>query len=96
MQKTKIAPSLLQEMLDSASNASAKGQAQYFTPPEWAKILSYPLPDHRPTITDLNCGAAGLLLATRNRSTEHLLGCDIDRAGEAASDKVDFIHADNY
>jgi len=80
MQRSSIHPSLLQDMLDSAPNALAKGQAQYFTPDHWATRLAEPLPRHRFVITDLTCGAGGLLHNAANTTTEIVLGCDIDDA----------------
>ena len=78
MQKSNIHPNLFQSMLDSAPNAARKGQAQYFTPPKWAKLLAAALPSHRPVLLDLTCGHGALLRGAANDSTEHRLGCDID------------------
>ncbi len=72
-----INPAALQQMLDSASNAAVKGQAQYLTPPLWADTLSQPLPKLRPFIVDLQCGNGSLLRGAAKRGSE-LLGCDID------------------
>lgn len=80
MLRSSIIPELLQDMLDSAPNALAKGQAQYFTPPGWAALLAEPLPGHRSAIVDLACGAGALLHGAALHRTEHLLGCDIDSA----------------
>lgn len=80
MQKSNIHPSILQPFFESAKNAADKGQAQWFTPPEWGRLLSLPLNKFRPVITDLSCGNGQLLKAARfGRS--HTLGCDI-QAGE--------------
>ncbi|MEI7732674.1 MAG: hypothetical protein WCO56_24090 [Verrucomicrobiota bacterium] len=78
MQKTNINPEIFQEFLESATNAAAKGQAQYFTPYPWAKALAEPLPRFRQTIIDLCHGNAALLAGASNSTTEHLLGADID------------------
>jgi len=91
MRKTSISPAIFQELLESASNAGAKGQAQYFTPTEWAEVLSIPLPKNRPAIVDLQCGNGQLLQAARRHS--HLLGCDID-APPSTLDPQNFVHAD--
>lgn len=80
MQRTTIHPSLLQEMLDSAPNALAKGQAQFFTPDPWAALLAEPLPRWRETLIDLTCGAGALVRNAANANTKALLGCDIDPA----------------
>src|SRR5262245_16197296 len=64
-------------MLDSATNALDKGQAQYFTPHDLALDLSGPLPQFRPLLVDLSCGSGSLLHAAANGSTTHLLGADI-------------------
>ncbi len=74
---TAINPAIYQQMLESAPNASAKGQAQYFTPLDWARVLALPLPRYRPVIVDLNCGNGQLLQGAASH-TAHLLGCDID------------------
>jgi hypothetical protein len=78
MQKTNVNPAILQPFLESAANAGAKGQAQFFTPIPWAEALSQPLPRYRPTIIDLSCGAGNLLQGSSRPSTVSLLGCDID------------------
>ncbi len=77
MNKSSIANNILQELLDSAANAADKGQAQWFTPPDWAKVLSIPLCQYRPNIVDLACRNGALLAGGRKRGTR-LLGCDID------------------
>lgn len=76
--RTGIAPAALQAHLDSATNAAAKGQAQYFTPLEWAEILALPLPNYRATIVDLACGNGQLLAGAARDGTHALLGCDIE------------------
>lgn len=78
MKKTSITGRIFQQMLDSASNAGAKGQAQYFTPEPWAKALALPLPKLRPVIVDFTCGNGSLLRGTRNTPQARLLGCDIE------------------
>ena len=77
--KTAIAPRNLQEHLESASNAGVKGQAQYHTPPEWARILAQALPQYRPVLVDLTCGNGQLLSGAAAPSTKYLLGCDIEQ-----------------
>lgn len=78
MLKTAINPANLQEHLDSASNALAKGQAQYLTPIAWAQALAQALPNYRPCVTDLTCGSGSLLQGVAGASTDYLLGCDIE------------------
>src|SRR4051812_13908724 len=78
MQKTNINPEIFQDMLDSAANAGSKGQSQFFTPTDWGQRLALPLPRNRAVIVDLNCGAGHLLQATANKTTQLLLGADID------------------
>ncbi|MGN6556355.1 MAG: hypothetical protein ACTHLW_21800 [Verrucomicrobiota bacterium] len=80
MNKSNINPAIFQQMLESASNAADKGQAQYFTPVPWAQALSQPLPKLRPFILDLQCGNGQLLAGAAKRGSE-LLGCDIDPGG---------------
>jgi hypothetical protein len=77
-QKTNINPSIYQEMLDSASNAGAKGQSQFFTPLDLAQQLAIPLPKYRPSITDLTAGNGQLLHGAANETTTTLLALDID------------------
>jgi hypothetical protein len=86
MQKTNINPEIFQQMLETAPNAGAKGQSQFFTPAEWGQVLALPLPRCRHAAVDLNCGAGHLLQATANKTTQHLLGADIDpcRGAKAA------------
>src|SRR5579859_100045 len=78
MQETNINPAILQPLFESATNARDKGQAQWWTPIEWGKVLITALPRFRPVILDLSCGAGHLLQAAARGSTNHLLGCDID------------------
>ena len=87
MQKSNINPAIFQQMLESAPNASAKGQAQYFTPVEWARALALPLPLHRPVLVDLTCGN-GQLLTGASRHTHDLLGCDIDPGSDECPVRV--------
>jgi hypothetical protein len=75
MQKSSIANNILQELLDSAANGGDKGQAQWFTPPDWAKVLSIPLCQYRPHVVDLTCGNGQLLAGASRRSK--LLGCEL-------------------
>ena len=79
-QKSHINPAILQPMLESAANATEKGQAQFFTPLNLARTLAGALPRCRPAIVDLNCGAGHLLQAAALPDTELLLGNDIDSA----------------
>lgn len=88
-----IAATNLQEMLESAKNAGDKGQSQFFTPRDFGRMVSIPLPRLRPVICDLNCGAGHLLLssvAEKAPWTTDLLGCDIDNVKSAKGqfDKV--------
>lgn len=78
MLKSAISPTCLQEVLESAANALDKGQAQYFTPTEWATHFARPLPQWRHTLVDLTAGKAHLLRAAANPTTEHLLALDIE------------------
>ncbi len=78
MQKSLINPAVFDDVLQSASNAGAKGQAQYFTPVPVARLLAAPLPRYRPVIIDLACGSGNLLRGAVRPSTNHLFGCDID------------------
>jgi hypothetical protein len=87
MHKSSIAPSAIQTLFDSAANTASKGQAQWFTPFEWARVLSLPLNDYRPVIADLTCGNGQLLQGAaegrwqmedgKNRKPV-LLGCDLE------------------
>jgi predicted RNA methylase len=76
--KSGIASGNLQEHLESAANAGAKGQAQYHTPTEWARILAQALPQYRPVLVDLTCGNGQLLAGAAAPSTKYFLGCDIE------------------
>ena len=78
MQRSGINPQIYQQFLESAANAGNKGQAAFFTPPEWAEVLAIPLPRYRPTVVDLTCGSGRLLYGASLDSTNHRLGCDID------------------
>ena len=78
MEKSNINPQIAQEFFASARNAADRGQSQFFTPVELATALATALPLHRPTIVDLNCGAAHLLHGAANKTTTALLGADID------------------
>lgn len=78
MQKTSIHPSIVQDLLESATNAADKGQAQFETPQAFAAQCARLLPAHRPVIVDLNCANGNLLAGATLKSTLHLLGADID------------------
>jgi len=78
-QRTQINPQIFQELLESASNAAAKGQAQYFTPAAWASVLGLPLPKSRRTVVDLTAGNGQLMAGVSSGHTWRL-GCDIDPA----------------
>jgi predicted RNA methylase len=92
MTKSSITAGAAQSLFASAANAADKGQAQYFTPREWARALCQPLPRFRHTIVDLTCGSGSLLEGCRRASTEHTLGCDIDPS--VLPSNPDFIAAD--
>jgi len=97
--RTGIANANLQAVLDSAPNAAAKGQAQYFTPEHWGQALAQALPAYRPVIVDLTSGHGQLLTACRAPSTSQLLGCDIEALPQTPDARphplsADFIHAD--
>jgi hypothetical protein len=94
MQRSSINPNIFGELLNSASNAADKGQAQFFTPPKFAKQLAAGLPAFRPVICDLTCGNSQLLEGISTRDTAHWLGCDIDPAGALPHRKLTFIHSD--
>jgi len=78
MQKTNIAPEILQPFFESALNAADKGQSQFYTGLGLGRQLARSLPAVRPTIVDLNCGAGHLLHASAGTDTATLLGADID------------------
>lgn len=78
MNKSHIAPAIFQDQLEAARNAGRKGQAQWFTPPEWAERLARPLPGWRHTLVDLCCGNLSLLQGAAAPGTHRLLGCDIE------------------
>jgi hypothetical protein len=85
-----IPANCVQEVMESASNASNKGISQFYTPRAFAEILAKALPAERKTICDLNCGRGDLLFASANRSTKELLGVDIDnvKSSKLDSDRV--------
>lgn len=89
--RTLINPAIMQQFLESATNAAQKGQAQFLTPPKLAEFLARPLPPVRPVITDLNAGPGNLLRAAANLTTHNLLACDIDPscAGKCRSYHID-------
>jgi hypothetical protein len=76
-----IHPAALDLVLDSAGNWAQKGQSQYSTPIEIAATLAADLPKHRPVLVDLTCGPGNLLAGCANKSTEKLLGMDVDPRG---------------
>lgn len=68
----------LQSLLDSASNATTKGAAQWSTPAELAARLATFFGARRPVICDLTCGPGSLLYGCAGPETEYLLGLDLD------------------
>jgi hypothetical protein len=76
MNKSSVVASAVQTLFDSAANAANKGQAQWFTPLDWARALALPLNDYRPVIADLTCGNGQLLAGASRKSI--LLGCEIE------------------
>ena len=78
MQKSNINPACYPPFMESASNAGEKGQAQWFTPANWAEVLAQPLPRYRPVMVDFHCGGGHLLHGAARASTNHFLGSDID------------------
>jgi len=92
MQKTQIHPTILQPFFESASNAADKGQAQWFTPPEWGRTLSRALNRYRPVIVDLTCGNGQLLESARSHS--RLFGCDIQADSALRTPHSAFVQAD--
>ncbi|HVM50947.1 MAG TPA: hypothetical protein VMU04_23165 [Candidatus Acidoferrum sp.] len=98
MQRTNIAPEILQPFLEAVPNAADEGQSQFDTPVELGRRLALPLARARPTVVDLNCGAGHLLHATVGRDTTLLLGADIDpcrgQRVEGASLPINRITAD--
>ncbi|HVM48408.1 MAG TPA: hypothetical protein VMU04_10290 [Candidatus Acidoferrum sp.] len=79
MQRTQIAPEILQPFFESSANAADKGQSQFFTPSDLGRTLARPLAPVRPIIVDLNCGAGHLLQASAQEGKPvTLLGADID------------------
>jgi len=91
MQGSSINPAILQPMLESATNAAVKGQSQFFTPLAFAHRCAQALPQHRPNVTDLNCGAGHLLQASALPSTDLVLGNDIDPARTKIEDLDEFL-----
>jgi len=73
-----IAAGNVQELFESAANAADKGQAQWFTPPDWARVLAIPLCQYRPHAVDLTCGNGQLLAGVLPRRSSARFGCDID------------------
>lgn len=94
MRQNKINPQITQDLLESAPNALQKGQAQYFTPKDTARILRKPLPHERDLMCDFSCGDGALLDTDSGYAwAEDLLGADIDDCRERRR-HVDFIHID--
>ncbi len=83
--KSAIHPAALDLMLGSAGNAVQKGQSQYSAPVELATAIAQQLPNYRPVIVDLSCGPGNLLAGCGNKSTEYLLGLDVDPGGARLS-----------
>ena len=71
-----------------------RDRASTSTPVALAAALARDLPAFRPVIVDLTCGPGQLLAGCANGSTEHLLGCDVDRRKKVDSDHFAFIQAD--
>ena len=88
MQRTSIDPEILQTVLESAPNALAKGQAQFFTPIPFAQNCAAALPHYRPLIADLTCGNGQFLAGAANETTVHRLGLDIQRQAKKACEFV--------
>lgn len=89
MKKNQLAPDCIDDLFASARNAGDKGLAQYFTPFVVGQALAAVLPSYRPVIVDLHCSQGDLLHAASNRTTGHLLGCDITaRPRRAAKDEA--------
>jgi len=81
-----IHPEALDLVLGSATNAANKGQSKWSTPVEVAAALAEFLPKYRPVLVDLTGGPGQLLAGAANKSTETLLGLDLDpRAPKAES-----------
>ena len=96
-QRTRINPAIFQQHLESASNAGQKGQAQWHTPAAWAAALAGALPVYRPVIVDFNCGIGSFLRNAAGKSTNYLLGSDIEGlpgGGEESMLTGDFVQAD--
>ncbi len=92
MRKSSISPAVVQTLFDSASNAADKGQAQWFTPVEWARALALPLNGFRPVIADLTAGNGQLLAGAGKRSD--LLGCDLEPCAQSPATAKHFVPAD--
>ncbi len=75
--KSGIAPSCVEEMLDSADNAAVVGQAQFETPQDLALALAPPLPAHRPVLCDLTGGHGNLISGLLDATTQHGLLSEI-------------------
>src|ERR1035441_410480 len=77
--KSSIPLSVVQEVLESAKNASDKGVSEYSTPMSLAKILRIPLPKFIETVCDLTAGRGQLAGGVADETTTHLLLCEIQR-----------------
>lgn len=77
----------VEEVLGSAENAAQKGQSQFQTPIEFAKVISPLLPPTRDTIVDLTAGAGQLLAGLTVSDTSHLLAVEIQKMNNAKLDR---------
>jgi hypothetical protein len=91
MQKTAINAANFQDVMESATNAGHKGQAQFVTPLDWAMAICKPLPDNRPVIVDLQAGPGNLLAGASNLTTNSLLAMDIEKCKDVP--KADRLQA---
>ena len=75
--RSAIGAASAQELFDCASNAGAKGQAQYLTPDRFAQFVSLPLTATRHTLLDLTAGDGALLRAARHAKSR-LFAVELD------------------
>lgn len=75
--RSAIGAASAQELFDSASNAGAKGHAQYLTPDRFAQFVSLLLTSTRHTILDLTAGDGALLRAARHAKSR-LFAVELD------------------
>lgn len=79
--RSTIDPANLQEILDasrtSVAHTLAKGQAQFFTPPWFARLMAGLLPSGRSVVFDPQCGQ-GVLLEAAAGYGAHCFGVEID------------------